>query len=56
MVDLLISRGFPPDRFFTIYNGIDFTPAPPQATGWSICAPWGWTRTRTAWWWESPPG
>ncbi len=30
MVDLLISRGFPPDRFFAIYNGIDFTPAPPQ--------------------------
>lgn len=30
MVDLLISRGFPPDRFFTIYNGIDFTPAPDQ--------------------------
>ena len=30
MVDLLIDRGFPPDRFFTIYNGIDFTPAPPQ--------------------------
>lgn len=30
MVDLLISRGFAPDRFFTIYNGIDFTPAPPQ--------------------------
>ncbi|WP_312938910.1 polysaccharide pyruvyl transferase CsaB [Oscillibacter sp.] len=30
MVDLLIRRGFPPDRFFTIYNGIDFTPAPPQ--------------------------
>lgn len=30
MVDLLISRGFPPDRFYTIYNGIDFTPAPPQ--------------------------
>ncbi len=30
MVDLLISRGFPPDRFFTIYNGIDFTPPPPQ--------------------------
>lgn len=29
-VDLLIRRGFPPDRFFTIYNGIDFTPAPPQ--------------------------
>lgn len=30
MVDLLISRGFPPHRFFTIYNGIDFTPAPEQ--------------------------
>ncbi len=30
MVDLLISRGFPPDRAYTIYNGIDFTPAPPQ--------------------------
>ncbi|QNL43403.1 polysaccharide pyruvyl transferase CsaB [Oscillibacter hominis] len=26
MVDLLISRGFPADRFYTIYNGIDFTP------------------------------
>ena len=26
MVDLLIDRGFPPDRFYTIYNGIDFTP------------------------------
>lgn len=26
MVDLLISRGFAPDRFFAIYNGIDFTP------------------------------
>ncbi len=32
MVDLLISRGFPPDRFFTIYNGIDFTPAPDQGS------------------------
>ena len=30
MVDLLIQRGFAPDRFFTIYNGIDVTPAPPQ--------------------------
>ena len=30
MVDLLISRGFAPDRFYAIYNGIDFTPAPPQ--------------------------
>ena len=30
MVDLLISRGFAPDRFFAIYNGIDFTPPPPQ--------------------------
>lgn len=30
MVDLLISRGFPADRFYAIYNGIDFTPAPIQ--------------------------
>jgi polysaccharide pyruvyl transferase CsaB len=30
MVNLLIQRGFPPDRFFAIYNGIDFTPAPDQ--------------------------
>ena len=30
MVDLLISRGFERDRFYAIYNGIDFTPAPPQ--------------------------
>ena len=30
MVDLLISRGFPADRFYSIYNGIDFTPPPPQ--------------------------
>ncbi len=30
MVDLLIARGFPPDRFYAIYNGIDFTPPPPQ--------------------------
>ena len=30
MVDLLIDRGFPPDQFYAIYNGIDFTPAPPQ--------------------------
>jgi len=27
MVDLLISRGFPADRFYAIYNGIDFSPA-----------------------------
>ena len=31
MVDLLISRGFAPDRFYAIYNGIDFSPAPPQS-------------------------
>ena len=30
MVDLLIDRSFPPDRFYAIYNGIDFTPAPSQ--------------------------
>lgn len=28
MVNLLIQRGFAPDRFYTIYNGIDFTPPP----------------------------
>ena len=30
MVDLLISRGFDPDRLFPIYNGIDFTPRTPS--------------------------
>mgnify|MGYP002562729913 CR=1 FL=1 len=29
MVDLLISRGFDPDKLFPIYNGIDFTLPPP---------------------------
>ena len=29
MTDLLISRGFDPDRLFTIYNGLDFTPRRP---------------------------
>ena len=29
MTDLLISRGFDPDKLFTIYNGIDFTPRIP---------------------------
>ena len=29
MVDLLISRNFPPDRFYPLYNGIDFTPGTP---------------------------
>ena len=28
MVDLLISRGFEPNRLFSIYNGLDFTPIP----------------------------
>ena len=28
MVDLLISRGFDPDKLFAIYNGLDFTPRP----------------------------
>ncbi|MEG1918232.1 MAG: polysaccharide pyruvyl transferase CsaB, partial [Oscillospiraceae bacterium] len=27
MVNLLISRGFAPDKFYAIYNGIDFTPS-----------------------------
>lgn len=29
MTDLLISRGFDPNRLFTIYNGLDFTPRIP---------------------------
>ena len=29
MTDLLISRNFDPDKLFTIYNGIDFTPRIP---------------------------
>ena len=29
MVDLLISRGFDPDKLFSIYNGLDFTPRTP---------------------------
>lgn len=29
MTNLLISRGFDPDKLFTIYNGIDFTPRTP---------------------------
>lgn len=29
MVDLLIRRGFDPDRLFPIYNGLDFTPRKP---------------------------
>lgn len=29
MTNLLISRGFDPDKMFTIYNGIDFTPRTP---------------------------
>ncbi len=30
MTDLLISRGFPPDRIFTIYNGVDLESPPPK--------------------------
>ena len=30
MVDLLISRGFDPERLFSIYNGLDFSPHPPK--------------------------
>ena len=32
MADLLISRGFDPQRMFAIYNGIDFTPRHPKLT------------------------
>lgn len=30
MVDLLISRGFDPEKLFSIYNGLDFTPRTPS--------------------------
>ena len=30
MVDLLISRGFDPERLFPIYNGLDFSPKVPK--------------------------
>ena len=30
MVDLLISRDFDPERMFSIYNGLDFSPHPPR--------------------------
>ena len=56
MVDLLIQRGFPPDRFYAIYNGIDFMPAPSQGDRMEYLKAWGPTWTRTAWWWASPPG
>ena len=29
MTELLISRGFPPDRLFTVYNGVDLDAPPP---------------------------
>ena len=32
MVDLLIRRGFDPERLFAIYNGLDFSPAPPRVS------------------------
>lgn len=32
MTDLLISRKFDPDKLFTIYNGLDFTPRTPAMT------------------------
>ncbi len=30
MTELLISRGFPPERIFTIYNGVDLDSPPPK--------------------------
>lgn len=32
MVDLLISRGFDPERLYAIYNGLDFNEPPPATT------------------------
>ena len=37
MTDLLIKRGFDPDRLFTIYNGIDFTPRTPALSREEYC-------------------
>lgn len=50
MVDLLISRGFPADRFYTIYNGIDFTPPPTQGDRLEYLRAWAQMWTRTLWW------
>ena len=32
MVELLIRRGFDPERLFSIYNGLDFSPHPPRVS------------------------
>ena len=47
MVDLLIRRGFDPQQAFAIYNGLDFTPAPPPWIGKPFSPPWGCTGRRT---------
>jgi len=37
MTDLLITRGFPLDRLFTIYNGLDFSPRTPALSRADYC-------------------
>lgn len=55
MVDLLISRKFDPERLFSIYNGLDFTPRTPAMNRRNTSVPWGWRQTRPALWPGSPP-
>ena len=56
MTNLLISRKFDPDKLFTIYNGLDFTPRTSAMTRRPTGKAWGCRRMKTAWWWVSPPG
>lgn len=56
MVDLLIDRRFDPERFFAIYNGLDFTPALPPWTGPPSSVRWGWTPMTLASSQALPPG
>ncbi|MCL2747229.1 MAG: polysaccharide pyruvyl transferase CsaB [Oscillospiraceae bacterium] len=41
MTDILRDRGFPPDRVFTLYNGLDFSAAPPPVDKCSFWRPYG---------------
>ena len=56
MVDLLISRGFPPTASMPSTTALISLPPRLREIGWHICGIWGRRWTRTAWWWASPPG
>ena len=43
MTDILIERGFPADRIYTIYNGIDFKPPSTPCPRRSSCKAWAWS-------------